>query len=67
MSFCVQVPSLDPDEPYPKTVEPRSGSNSAITFTESQGGAGGLASLCYKAMTSGQNMEMERIGNADSD
>ena len=24
MSFCVQVASLDPDEPYPKIVEPRS-------------------------------------------
>ena len=25
MSFCVQVASLDPDVPYPKIVEPRSG------------------------------------------
>ena len=30
MSFCVQVASLDPDEPYPKIVEPRSGRLSII-------------------------------------
>ena len=30
MSYCVQVASLDPNEPYPKIVEPRSANNAGI-------------------------------------
>ena len=30
MSYCVQVASLDPDKPYPKIVETRSGAPQSI-------------------------------------